>query len=59
VIEIEDGYIKEMGLKSGDKITLDKERIYVVNVGAIEDGAFALFDPINHEFNSLTFTSSP
>lgn len=59
VIEIEGGCSKEIGLKSGDKIALDKDRIYVVNVGAIEDGAFALFDPINHEFNSLTFTSNP
>ena len=57
VIEIEGGCSKEMGLKSGDKIALNKGRIYVVNVGAIEDGAFAVFDPAKYEFSSLTFRS--
>ena len=57
VIEIEVGCSKEMGLRSGDKITLKKDKIYVINVGAIEDGAFALFDPASYEFSSLTFRS--
>ena len=59
VIEIEGGCSKEIGLKSGDKIALNKDRIYVVNVGAIEDGAFALFDFAKYEFSSLTVRSDP
>ena len=59
LIEIEGGCSKEIGLKSGDKIALKKDRIYVISVGAIEDRAFALFDPKTYEFHSLTFTPNP
>jgi len=59
LIEVKDGCSKEIGLKSGEKIALHKGRIYVVNVGAIEDGAFAIFDPIKNMFTSLAFPSSP
>ncbi|MEA3223725.1 MAG: metallophosphoesterase family protein [Thermodesulfobacteriota bacterium] len=57
VIEIEDGCMEELTLDPGEKITLYKERIYVITVGAVENGACALFDPASYEFCPVSLTS--
>ena len=49
LIEIEGERIKEIGMEPGKTIPLHGDRIYVITVGAVEDGLLALFMPDRDE----------
>lgn len=56
IIEIEDKKSNDIPVKPGESIKLHPDRLYVITVGAVEDGLCALFIPENNEIKFFSFT---
>lgn len=54
VLEYFDERKGEVSLKAGETVRLKNDRKYIITVGAIEEGFYALFDPEREEFLSLS-----
>ncbi|MDY6933638.1 MAG: metallophosphoesterase family protein [Spirochaetota bacterium] len=55
VIEIKNDSIKNLVLEPSQRIQLQEDRIYVITVGAVEDGICALYNNENNELCFINF----
>ncbi|MDY6967075.1 MAG: metallophosphoesterase family protein [Spirochaetota bacterium] len=54
MIEIEYESQKELLIEPGARISLKKDRVYIITVGAVEDGLCSLYDPKSNEFITIS-----
>jgi len=55
LIKINGESITEWGIESQTKVSLSKDGIYVITVGAIENRYCAFFNPIDNQLTSISF----